>query len=115
GRTVDTSLLLVDTPTDSRGVYTPMTRGREANHAYVVTEDNQTALDVLTQALTRDWIDIPALARRAQLDPHLVRQLAPNGPGDEEEVEELVRHVRQLIAERKERSRGVERRLMLDR
>jgi exodeoxyribonuclease V alpha subunit len=25
GRTVDTALLLIDTPTDSRGVYTPMT------------------------------------------------------------------------------------------
>jgi hypothetical protein len=49
GRTVDTSLLLIDTPTDTRGVYTPMTRGREANHAYVVTEENHTARDVLTQ------------------------------------------------------------------
>ncbi|HZD24472.1 MAG TPA: MobF family relaxase, partial [Acidimicrobiia bacterium] len=67
GRTVDTAFLLVDTPTDSRGVYTPMTRGRGSNHAYVVTEDNQTALDLLTQALTRDWIDIPAIARRYQL------------------------------------------------
>ncbi|MFV2074315.1 MAG: MobF family relaxase, partial [Thermoanaerobaculales bacterium] len=35
GRTVDVALLLVDTPTDSRGIYTPMTRGRDANHAYV--------------------------------------------------------------------------------
>ena len=38
GRTVDVALLLVDTPADSRGVYTPMTRGRETNHAYVVTK-----------------------------------------------------------------------------
>ncbi|MGA7272306.1 MAG: MobF family relaxase, partial [Acidimicrobiia bacterium] len=30
GRTVDIALLLVDSPTDSRGVYTPMTRGRQA-------------------------------------------------------------------------------------
>ncbi len=30
GRTVDVALLLVDAPTDSRGIYTPMTRGREA-------------------------------------------------------------------------------------
>ena len=37
-----TGLLLVDGPTDSRGVYTPMTRGRDANHAFVVTgtDDN---------------------------------------------------------------------------
>jgi hypothetical protein len=70
GRTVDTALLLVDGSTDSRGVYTPMTRGRDANHAYVVTENNQTALDVLAQAMTRDWIDQPAIARRGHLDHH---------------------------------------------
>lgn len=62
-----------------------MTRGREANHAYVVIEDNQTALDLLTQTLTRDWIDQPAHARRLQLDPHQSRQLTPDGPGDENE------------------------------
>ncbi len=111
GRTVDTSLLLVDTPTDSRGVYTPMTRGREANHAYVVVGDHQTPRDVLTQAITRDWIDIPAHARRAQLDPHRVRQLVPTGPGRDQELEELQRHIRRLIAERKERRRGVEQTL----
>ena len=75
GRTVDTALLLVDTATDSRGVYTPMTRGRNANHAYVVTDENHTAVDVLAQAITRDWIDEPAITRRNQLevrdqDPH---------------------------------------------
>ncbi len=75
GRTVDVALLLVDTPTDSRGVYTPMTRGRDSNHAYVVVEDNQTALDVLTQVITRDWIDQPAVTRREELDPHRSRQL----------------------------------------
>lgn len=47
-----------------------MTRGRDSNHAYVVVEDNQTALDVATQAVTRDWIDQPAVARRDQLDHH---------------------------------------------
>jgi hypothetical protein len=67
GRTVDTALVLVDTPTDSRGVYTPMTRGRDANHAYVVVEENQTARDVLNQAIGRDWIDVPAVERRGEL------------------------------------------------
>jgi ATP-dependent exoDNAse (exonuclease V) alpha subunit len=61
GRTVDTAILVIDSQTDCRGVYSPMTRGREANHAYVVTEDNQTALDVLTHAITREWIDQPAI------------------------------------------------------
>jgi conjugative relaxase-like TrwC/TraI family protein len=75
GRTVDTALVLIDTPTDSRGVYTPMTRGRDANVAYVVVEENQTARDVLTQAITRDWIDQPAVERRAQLDQRHSRHL----------------------------------------
>ena len=67
GRTVDTALLLIDTPTDSRGVYTPMTRGRNANHAYVAIEDNQTGADVLAHAVSREWADMPAVARRTQL------------------------------------------------
>ena len=53
GRTVDTALLLIDSPTDSRGVYTPMTRRRESNHAYVVTEDHLTALDFVGEAISR--------------------------------------------------------------
>jgi len=73
GRTVDTALLLVDTPTDSHGVYTPMTRGRDANHA---------------------------------------RQLDPAGPGDEaRNIDELVRRAQRLVAERRTRTREVERSL----
>jgi conjugative relaxase-like TrwC/TraI family protein len=124
GRIVDVALLLVDTPADSRGVYTPMTRGREANHAYVVTEDNQTALDVLAQTLARDWIDQPALARRLQLDPHHSRQVTSDWPGDEieehsrqlepggpgDETGELTKsRTLELIAERKARRKRVER------
>ena len=78
GRTVDTGLLLVDTPTDSRGVYTPMTRGRDANHAYVVTDENRTAVDVLTQAVARDWIDQPTIPRRHQ--PETRHQDPPRWP-----------------------------------
>jgi conjugative relaxase-like TrwC/TraI family protein len=132
GRTVDVALLLVETPADSRGVYTPMTRGREANLAYVVTEDNQTAIDVLSQALARDWIDQPAHARRLQLDPHHSRQVTrhpsrqvePHGPGDENEEhsrqvepggpsdetgERTKSRTLELIAERKARRKRVER------
>jgi len=102
GRTVDAALLLVDGPTDSRGVYTPMTRGRDANHAYVLVEDNETALDVITQAIARDWIDQPAVARREELDPHRSRQLP--SPGDEDEFDKLERHVRALMDERSART-----------
>ncbi len=68
GRTVGTGLLLVDGPIDSRGLYTPLTRGRRANHAYVVTNENQTAVDILTEAIVRDWIDQPAITRRTRLE-----------------------------------------------
>ena len=67
GRTVDRSFLLLDGPADTRGVYVPMTRGRLANDAFVVVEGEQTAHEVLAQALARDWIDEPAVARRAEL------------------------------------------------
>ncbi|MDH3262078.1 MAG: relaxase domain-containing protein [Acidimicrobiia bacterium] len=110
GRTVDTALLLVDAPTDSRGVYTPMTRGRDSNHAYVVVEDNQTAHDVLTQAITRDWIDQPAVVRRAQLDPHRSRQLDPSGLNEEDQFDTLEQRVLRLIEERRRaRAREAER------
>jgi ATP-dependent exoDNAse (exonuclease V) alpha subunit len=83
GRTVDTALVLIDTPTDSRGVYTPMTRGRDVNHAYVVVEENQTVRDVLTQAVGRDWIDRPAVDRREELGQRRGRQL-PTRTGEAE-------------------------------
>jgi len=115
GRTVDVALLLVDSPTDSRGVYTPMTRGREANHAYVVVEDNQTPLDVLGQAISRDWIDYPAIARRRQLDPHRLRQLIQKGPGEENEVDERLEEILQSIERKQARTREAERSRFLDR
>ena len=110
GRTVDTALLLLDTPTDIRGIYTPMTRGRDSNHAYVVVDENQTAHDVLTQAITRDWIDQPAMVRKAQLDPHPTRQLDPAVLGEEDKVDKLEKRVHWLIEERRRaRAREAER------
>ncbi|MEO8695678.1 MAG: AAA family ATPase, partial [Acidimicrobiales bacterium] len=61
GRTVDRSLTLIDGPVDARGIYVPMTRGRDNNTAYVAVEPGQTARDVLAAGLSRDWIDRPAL------------------------------------------------------
>jgi conjugative relaxase-like TrwC/TraI family protein len=115
GRTVDVALLLVNSPTDSHGVYTAMTRGREANHAYVVTDDNQTSLDVLTQALARDWIDQPAVARRLDLNHDPQEQIEPPLPGEAHKIDELMRRARRHIAERQERERRVERSLGLGR
>ncbi|HSH58839.1 MAG TPA: AAA family ATPase, partial [Acidimicrobiales bacterium] len=67
GRTVDRSFLLLDGPTDTRGVYVPMTRGRLSNEAFVVLDGEQSATDVISEALSRKWIDQPALSRRAEL------------------------------------------------
>ena len=106
GRTVDTALLLIDAPTDGRGIYTPMTRGRDSNHVYVVVDDNQTALDVLTGTVGRDWVDRPAVARRDQLQTHSLQQTPI--PGDEDEFDRLERHVRDLIEERRTRTRNAE-------
>jgi ATP-dependent exoDNAse (exonuclease V) alpha subunit len=99
GRTVDTALLLVDGPTDTRGLYTPMTRGRHTNHAFIATTENQTAADVLTLAISRDWIDQPAITRQTTLqavleadgrlvpargrsDPNSPRQMGVDLPDD---------------------------------
>ncbi|GEM_PF-724572 len=67
GRTVDHSILVLDQPTDVRGLYVPLTRGRDTNHAYITTTAEHTALDVFTESATRSWIDQPALARQAEL------------------------------------------------
>ncbi len=81
GRTVDAGLFLVDGPIDGRGLYTSMTRGRHANHAYVIHGHDDTAADILTQALTRDWIDQPAITLRTPVDKTPDRALRPSEPG----------------------------------
>ena len=53
-----------------------MTRGRLSNEAFVVRHGEETAVDVLGQALTQDWIDEPAIARRAELARPTVRGAA---------------------------------------
>ncbi len=70
-----------------------MTRGRETNHAYILIEDNQTAGDVLGLAISREWIDQPAVTRQIELTrdqdrtlPHseqtLGKPIIPPGPVD---------------------------------
>jgi conjugative relaxase-like TrwC/TraI family protein len=86
GRTVDRSLTLIDAPVDARGIYVPMTRGRNNNTMYVAVEPGQSARDALAAALSRDWIDRPALGvlhenqhhtpvRPALLSPQALRDL----------------------------------------
>jgi len=82
-RTVDHSILYLDAPTNSRGIYTPMTRGRHDNTAYIVATPEQTASEVFADNITRTTIDRPAHARHAELNhtpPELVPATAPNPP-----------------------------------
>jgi conjugative relaxase-like TrwC/TraI family protein len=67
GRTVDRALLYLDSPTDVRGIYVPLTRGRLSNDVYVTLHDNRTAIEVVAESLRQDWIDTPAIDRRTQL------------------------------------------------
>lgn len=84
-RTVDQSILYLDTPTNSRGIYTPMTRGRQHSTAYIVTDGQQAAAEIFADNITRTTIDRPAHARHAELnhdpDPaEMVPAPAPNPP-----------------------------------
>ncbi len=45
-----------------------MTRGTETNEAFMVTTGEQTAVDIFAQSIATDWIDLPAHARRAELN-----------------------------------------------
>ncbi|MCP3881772.1 MAG: hypothetical protein GY701_25795, partial [Sulfitobacter sp.] len=67
GRTVDRSILVLDGPSDVRGIYVPLTRGRHHNDAYITTTGEQTAVDVFAESITQSWINQPAIARQAEL------------------------------------------------
>lgn len=69
GRTVDRSFLYLDAPTGAAGIYVPMTRGRESSEAFIVLRGEETPADVIAEALSRSWIDRPAVAVRAELRP----------------------------------------------
>ena len=70
GRTVDHSLLLVDGPIDAAGLYVPMTRGRDGNDVWVVTDPASPSdpVDVLADVMHRRWIDEPAIEHLPQVE-----------------------------------------------
>jgi len=81
-----------------------MTRGRDANHAYVVTQENERARDVLTRALGRDWIDQPALSHRDHLEAHRETRLEPPPePGAPDELDKLIEYANQMRIQRQAR------------
>ena len=50
GRTVDRSLVYLDGPTGTSGIYVQLTRGRTSNEAFVVLHDERSAADVVAKA-----------------------------------------------------------------
>jgi conjugative relaxase-like TrwC/TraI family protein len=62
GKTVQRAGTLIDRYAGFRPLYVGMTRGRESNRAYVVTDGEQKARDVLERALLRDRADLGVLA-----------------------------------------------------
>ncbi|MGI8710755.1 MAG: AAA family ATPase, partial [Acidimicrobiales bacterium] len=79
GRTVDRSYLYLDGPTDTRGIYVPLTRGRTTNEAFVVLQDERTAAEVVADAVARTWDDQPATALRLDR-PVPAKPGAPQAP-----------------------------------
>lgn len=91
GRTVDHALLVLDTPTNSPGIYVALTRGRSSNTAYITAPDHPTALDTIKTAVTNQWIDQPARVRQLEL---------ANGPRHPGQLP--VREIRRLEQRRSE-------------
>ena len=78
GDTVDVSYTLITPGTSHRALYVGATRGRNANHLAVVTDepDLGTARDILEYTLATDQTDIPAIAVRRDLH-EIGRELQP--------------------------------------
>ena len=81
GRTVERSILLLDGPTDSRGIYVPMTRGRHHNDAYIPTNGQHTAVDIFADSIANSWIDRPAVARQTELAAQATEIDSQHRPG----------------------------------
>jgi len=93
GRTVDHALLVLDTPTNSPGIYVALTRGRHSNTAYVTASDHPTALDTIKTAVTNQWIDQPARVRQHDL---ATRQRLP-GQLPADEIDRLQQRQNELV------------------
>ncbi len=72
-----------------------MTRGRESNEAFVAIRGEDTPADVVADALSRSWVDRPAIAVRAELRvvgaaDAAGSQSSPEWPLDAAEVRRLL-------------------------
>ena len=66
GRNVQGGASFYDKRTDVRNLYVAMTRCTGMNEAFMVTNGEQTAVDIFAQSIATDWIDLPAHARRSR-------------------------------------------------
>lgn len=105
GRTVDHALLVLDSPTNSPGIYVALTRGRHTNTAYVTAPDHPTALDTMKTAVTNQWIDQPARVRQTELatGPRLPGQI-PHAEVDrlqqrQDELANIINNARPELAQ----------------
>jgi hypothetical protein len=83
GRTVNTAHVLVDGLGDRQGLYVSMSRGRDANHAYCIT-DHSRAADVTVGSCPD-----PELLRSQQLDLEHAG-LPPNEPAPDEQQQAVL-------------------------
>ena len=87
GDTVDVSLAVITAATTHRSLYVAATRGRQANHLLVVTDDGagfDNAREVLAQALGNDRVDIPAVVQRRELARQVPQSAA--SPAEQEVI-----------------------------
>ncbi len=78
-----------------------MTRGRDNNDAFVVTDADRTARDVLDGALAQDWIDVPAIVRQAELARPTDRPVERRRvePLSSHELRQLLEHEQRLVGQ----------------
>ncbi len=108
GRTVDRSILYLDGPTDARGIYVPLTRGRHTNDVYIATTPDHDAHEVFAESINRLWVDQPAIAIQTQntqineparpgtFPPHELRQLLDRAALIESDLTANTQTLRQL-------------------
>lgn len=91
GMTIDHGIVLVDDTSSSEALYVGMTRGRDANEAWVRTEhldDNH--LDLFEQAIGRNRTERPGIEHLAP----------PDGRAHEERWTDLAHKAREIVAGR---------------
>jgi len=97
GETDDRSITLATTATTGRGLYVGMTRGRDENHALVVTDtpDIAEAISILEAAIAFDRADIPATTHRRTL----AETVPKSGPRPRVQIPEWFDELRAMAEE----------------